>query len=82
MYTLPSMHLAVDNTNTKTETTKVTMQKPAKTKVVAPIVENVVHTERRVASNTFDSNIPTKNTKYATCRRNTRTMSSSVSTLT
>ena len=64
MYTLPSMHLAVDNTNTKTETTKVTMQKPAKTKVVAPIVENVVHTERRVASNTFDTNVPERNRNY------------------
>ena len=59
VYSLPSMHLAVDNTSSR----KVA---PAKKHNVAttPIVENVVHTERRVASNTFDSNIPTKNPNY------------------
>ena len=71
MYTLPSMHLAVDNSKPESPATvKVTMPKQTKTKVVAPaapvapVIENVVKTERRVASNTFDSNVPAKNTKY------------------
>jgi GTPase SAR1 family protein len=33
-------------------------------KVTAPVVENIVHTERRVASNTFDTNVPEKNKNY------------------
>ena len=61
-YAIPNMHLAVDNT--ATPTAKVTIQKQPKAKVVAPVIENIVHTERRVASNTFDSNIPEKNKNY------------------
>ena len=61
-YMLPDMHLAVNNT----PSVKVTMPKPAKSRaqVNAPVTETVVHTERRVASNTFDSNIPEKNRNY------------------
>lgn len=60
VYTLPSMHLAVDNTAVAPKQPKQTKQPtPA-----APIIENVVHTERRVASNTFDSHIPNKNKNY------------------
>lgn len=64
LYNLPSMHLAVDNSAPATQPTKVTMPKQTKTQVVAPVIENVVHTERRVASNTFDSNVPQKNKNY------------------
>lgn len=63
-YALPSMHLAVDNSAPAKQPTKVTMPKQTKSQPVAPVIENVVHTERRVASNTFDSNVPQKNKNY------------------
>lgn len=64
VYALPELHLAVDNTNTKPQptTNKVIMSK--QTKPQAPVVETVVHTERRVASNTFDTNVPERNRNY------------------
>ena len=64
LYNLPSIHLAVNNSTAPT--TKVTMPKPAKVRaqVNTPVIENVIHTERRVASNTFDSNVPEKNKNY------------------
>jgi len=60
MYALPSMHLAVNNASP----VKVSMPKQPKAKVTAPVVENIIHTERRVASNTFDTNVPQKNKNY------------------
>lgn len=64
LYNLPSLHLAVNNSSIPT--TKVTMPTPSKVhaKGNTPVIETIVHTERRVASNTFDSNIPEKNKKY------------------
>lgn len=67
LYNLPSIHLAVNNSApASAPIAKVTMPKPAKSRaqVNAPVIETVVHTERRVASNTFDSNIPEKNRNY------------------
>lgn len=67
LYNLPNMHLAVDNSAPAKQPTKVTMPKQTKSQPVAPVapvIENVIHTERRVASNTFDSNVPQKNKNY------------------
>ena len=65
-YMLPSMHLAVNNTQPVKVPMSIAKQEELKraAKVTAPVVENIVHTERRVASNTFDTNVPEKNKNY------------------
>ena len=64
VYALPSMHLAIDNSKIETPAAKVTVPKQTKVVVPSAVIENVVHSERRVASNTFDNHVPTKNPKY------------------
>ncbi len=66
LYNLPSIHLAVNNASPVKVPVSIAKQEQAKraAKVTVPVIENVIHTERRVASNTFDSNVPEKNKNY------------------
>ena len=66
VYAIPDMHLAVNNASPVKVPVSIAKQEQAKraVKVTVPVIENVIHTERRVASNTFDSNVPEKNKNY------------------